>query len=227
VTITKNYDVWAKNAYFGVVQLDQFIQDIFQQGKVVVDGIVSPFTEEDIQRSIQHLHEYYQRQQQELTGTIPDFHAGAAIWAAGFLYRSIQLVMLRDLGEDAVNGLLTPYDGGVTPETILSVDLSFRYLPNLMGLAKGLAPEDVLVKRLQEAAIRWPFSSVGMKVEGEMDIDVIMNNACLRRVYIDRIIETRDKKRCNNVQVNEDIQEALGDYGQMLWPGWEPELKEK
>ena len=199
------------------MQLDQFIQDIFQQGKVVVDGTLSPFTEEDIQQSIRRLHEYYQCQ--ELTGMVPPFKAGAAIWAAGFLYRSVQLVMLRDLNEEAVNGLLTPYDDAVTPETILSVDLSFRYLPNLMGLAKGLAPEDVLVKRLQDAAIHWPFSSVGMKVEGDMNIDVIMNNACLRRAYIDRIIEMRDKRRCNNTRVNEYIQEALGDYGHILWPG--------
>jgi hypothetical protein len=209
------------------VQLDQFIQDIIQQGKVIVDGRVTAFTEEDIQLATQRLHEYYEHLQQELTDTVPDFHAIAAVWAAGFLYRSVQLVMLRDLNEAVVNSLLTPYDGSVSPETILSVDLSFRYLPNLMGLAKGLAPEDVLVKRLQEAAIHWPFSSVGMKVEGAMDIDVIMQNACLRRAYVDRIIEARDIKRCNNVQINEYIQEALGDYGHILWPGWKSELKEK
>jgi hypothetical protein len=65
-----------------------------------------------------------------------------------------------------------------------------------------------------------------MKVDGNMDIVAIMNNACLWRAYIDRIIEARDSKRCNNVLVNEYIKEALGDYGHMLWPGWEPELKE-
>ncbi len=134
------------------------------------------FTEEDIQAATKRLHEYYDRQVQELTGMVPSFHGNAAVWAAGFLYRAVQLVMLRDLGEEVVNDLLTPYEGHVIPETILSVDLSFRYIPNLMGLAKGLAPEDVLVKRLQDAARQWPFSSVGMKVEGEMNIDVIINN---------------------------------------------------
>src|SRR6185503_3456988 len=103
----------------------------------------------------------------------------AAIWAASFLYRAVQLTMLRDLGEEVINKLLTPFNGPVSPESILSVDISFRYLPNVLNLAKGLAPEDVLVKRLQEATIQWPFSSVGMKVEGNMNIDAIMNNTCL------------------------------------------------
>lgn len=217
----------ALEVYFEVVQLEQFIQDIIQQGKVIVDGKITPFSEEDIQLATQRLQAYYDHQQQELTATVPAFHATAAVWAACFLYRAVQLVMLRDLGEEAVNSLLTPFDGEISPETILSVDLSFRYLPNLMGLAKGLAPEDVLVKRMEQAAILWPFSSVGMKVEGDMHIEVIMNNTCLRRTYIDRIIEARDSKRCNNLQVKEYIQEALGDYGHILWPGWQPVLKEK
>lgn len=212
--------------YFGVVQLKQFIQDIIQQGKVVVEGNVTPFTDEDIQAAIQPLHEHYEHQKQELTGTVPAFDAAAAIWAAGFLYRAVQLVMLRDLGEEAVNKLLTPYDGVISPEAILSVDLSFRYLPNLVGLAKGLAPEDVLVKRLREAAVQWPFSSVGMKVEGELNIEVIMNNTCVRSAYIDRIISARDIKRCNNTHVNEYIQEALGDCGHVLWPGYKPNKNE-
>jgi len=205
------------------VQLIQFIQDIIQQGKVTVDGNVTPFSDEDKQAATQRLREYYELQKQELSATVPAFDAPAAIWAAGFLYRAVQLVMLRDLGDDVVNKLLTPYDGAVTPEAVLSVDLSFRYLPNLVGLAKGLAPEDVLVKRLHEAAVQWPFSSVGMKVEGDLNIDVILNNACVCRSYIDRIITARDIKRCNNPQVKEYIKEALGDYGHVLWPGWKPD----
>jgi hypothetical protein len=204
------------------VQLIQFIQDIIQQGKVTVDGHVTPFADDDLQAATQRLREHYELQKQELTANVPAFDATAAIWAASFLYRTVQLVMLRDLGDEVVNKLLTPYDGVITPEAVLSVDLSFRYLPNLVGLAKGLAPEDVLVKRLNEAAVQWPFSSVGMKVEGDFNIEVILNNACVCRSYIDRIVTARDIKRCNNPQVKEYIKEALGDYGHVLWPGWKP-----
>ncbi len=208
------------------MQLVQFIQDLIQQGKVTVAGDIIPFTEEDLQHSTERLKENHFLQEPELTGIVPAFNGPAALWAAGYLYRAVQLVMLRNLGEDAVHGLLTPFQGPLSPETVLSVDLSFRYLPNLLALAKGLAPEDVLVKRLQETAAQWPFSSVGMMVNGVINVEMIMNNACLRRAYIDRIIEAKDLKRCNNSLVNEYIKEALGDHGAILWPGWEPELKE-
>lgn len=208
------------------MQLVQFIQDLIQQGKVIVAGQVIPFTQEDVQQATQRLHEYYDHQLQELISPVPAFEPEAAVWAANFLYRTVQLTVLRDLDEDAVNGLLSPFNGPVSPGSILSVDLSFRHLPNLLGLAKGLAPEDALVKRIQEAAIQWPFSSVGMKVGGEVNVEIIMNDACLRRAYIDRIIEVRDKTRCNTILVNEYIKEALGDHGQVLWPGWEPAIKE-
>ncbi len=208
------------------MQLEQFIQDLIEQGKVIVAGEVLPFTQGDAQQATQHLRAYYENQLPELTGRVPAFEPEAALWAAIYLYRSVQLTVLRELDEDAVNGLLTPFNGPVSPESILSVDLSFRHLPNLLGLAKGLAPDDPLVKQIQAAAVQWPFSSVGMKVNGEMNIDVIMQNACLRSAYIDRIIEARDKSRCNHELVNEYIKEALGDHGQLLWPGWEPGVKE-
>jgi len=220
------FPVFRIAAYFGVVQLEQFIQDIIQRGKVIVAGQVIPITQEDAQQTIQHLHDSYNHQLPELTGRVPAFEPEAAVWAAIYLYRAVQLTVLRELGEDAINGLLTPFTGAVSPETILSVDVSFRYLPNVLGLAKGLAPEDALVKQIQAAAIQWPFSSVGMKVEGKMNIDVIMQDPCLRRAYVDRIIEARDRSHCNNELVNESIKEALGDHGQVLWPGWEPLLKE-
>ena len=193
---------------------------------MIVAGQVLPFTQEDEEQATQRLREYYEHQLSDLTGRVPAFEPEAAVWAAIYLYRAVQLTVLRELGEDAVNELLTPFNGPVSPESILSVDLSFRHLPNLLGVAKGLAPQDPLVKQIQSAAIQWPFSSVGMKVEGELNTNVIMQNACLRRVYIDRIIEARDKNRCNNKLVNEYIKEALGDYGQVLWPGWEPNAKE-
>ena len=41
------------------------------------------------------------------------------------------------------------------------VDLTFRYLPDLLQLAKGLAPGDALVAQLKATARQWPLSLVG------------------------------------------------------------------
>jgi hypothetical protein len=209
-----------------IVLLSEFIQNCWQQGKVTVASEIISFSAEDIRQSMDALQQYYTHDILELSGRAPQFHATAALWAASWLYRAVQLALLRDAGDEKVNELLMPFDGEITAETIYSVDLCFRYLPDLLGLAKGLAPDDVLVKRLQEAAVQWPFSSVSMPVDVETGIDIILSNDCLCQTYIDRIIASRDIKRSNNELVNERIREALGDHRAALWPGFEPLIKE-
>ena len=206
--------------------LSEFIQTLWQQGKVTVAGELLPFSKEDVEKSIEYLQQYYEHDVLEKSGKAPAFDATVALWAASYLYRAVQLALLRDAGEATVNELLTPYEDAIVPETIFSVDLCFRYLPDLLGLAKGLAPDDVLVLRLQQTATQWPLSSVGMPVDMESGIDVILSNDCLRQTYIDRIIETRDIKRSKNELVNEHIRESLGDYQAALWPGFETLTKE-
>jgi hypothetical protein len=209
-----------------IVLLSEFIQHIWQQGKVTVASGIIPFSAEDVQQAMEGLQQYYSHDILEQSGKPPHFHATAALWAASYLYRAVQLALLRDAGDDMVNKLLTPFDGEITAEAIYSVDLCFRYLPDLLGLAKGLAPDDVLVKCLQQAAVQWPFSSVGMPVDVETGIDIILSNDSLRQTYIDRIITSRDIKRSKNELVNERIMEALGDHHATLWPGFEPLKKE-
>jgi hypothetical protein len=209
------------------VQLSEFIQDLIQQGKVTVAAQLIAFSEEDIQHSITCLQAAHAACAQELTGDVPAFDPGAAVWAARYIYHAVQLALLRDANDATVNDCLTPFPGVVTPAAILSADLCLRYLPNLLALAKGLAPDDILVKRLQETAARWPLSSIGLPVTiDNNDINTILQHNCLRRLYIDRIIETRDAARCNNTLVNEYLKEALGDHSQLLWPGWQPFINE-
>lgn len=208
------------------MELAVFIQDLVQQGKVTVAAQIVPFSEEDIQRSIACLQLLYNNNAKELTGAIPAFDAGSALWAATYLYRAVQLAMLRSAGDDTVNELLTPFTGPETPETIVSADLCLRYLPDLLSLAKGLAPGDILVQRLQETAAQWPFSSVGLSIPITKDITILLQHTCLRQAYIDRIIATRDAARSNHRQVNEYLTEALGNHSHTLWPGWQPLTKE-
>jgi hypothetical protein len=202
------------------LSLSHFISTLHDEGSVTVDSAVVPFEEDDIHQTAALLQQFHSKDSMELPGSAPAFDAAAAVWAAGYLYRAVQLVMLRNLGEDAVRQLLTPYPGEQSAAAMYSADLCLRYLRDVLELAKGLAPGDALVVQLKNEAARWPLSSVGMAVEGEMDINVIMDHTSLKYSYIDRIIETRDLARCNNKEVKELVEEALGNYAADLWPGY-------
>jgi hypothetical protein len=199
--------------------LTGFVDNLLENGSVTVAGRLAEFAEPDRQGAIAVLQNYYNEDSLEMPGTAPAFSAGAALWAAEFLYHAIQLTMLRDLDDEAVEAQLGDLPEPVTPESIYSADLCFRYLPDLLELAKGLAPGDVLVKRIKETLNRWPFSSVGIELAEEPDHMLIMNHPSLRAAYIDRIIKQKDIKRVkNNTQLMEPVITALGSYPDAFWP---------
>jgi hypothetical protein len=206
---------------FTEMKLTAFIGDLLEKGKVTVAGQIGAFTEEDLGASEALLRQYYQEDVLEMPGTAPEFSAEAALWGSRYLYYAVQLAALRDLGEDVVEQYLQDFAGPLTPAAIYSIDLTFRYLPDLLHLAKGMAPGDVLVAKLKKTALRWPFSSVGTEAVGEADLDVILGHCSLQAAYVDRIIREKDAARTGHPQITELVRQALGPYAGALWPGFE------
>ena len=200
------------------MQLSGFIQDLIHHGNVTVATKLLPFSREDIDNSVIALKNFYDNDVLELPGKAPEFNAEAAIWGAIYLYRTIQLIMLRDLADEAVTTHLKSFPATITPEVSYSADLCFRYLPGVLLMAKGLAPDDILVKSIKQTGVDWPFSSINMDLEFTVDARRILQHTSLKYAYIDRIIEARDIKRVNNHQLVELIHEALGDHAAILWP---------
>ena len=119
--------------------------------------------------------------------------------------------------------LLADFPGPATPEAVYAVDLTFRYLPDLLRLAQGLAPDDVLVARLRQAAGQWPFSFVGAaagppSLPPLAALSPVLSHPALRLAYADRVISARDRARAAQPAVAPLVQAALGDYGAILWP---------
>jgi hypothetical protein len=200
------------------VELTDFIQTLITTGKVSIKGQLVSFEEDDIQLTCEFLQQYYDEDVLEMPFMAPSFSAEAALWAAKHFYISVQLTVLRDVEEEKIKELLVGFPGNYTAATIYSADLIFRYLPSLFEIAKGLAPGDVLVKELRHTAALWPFSSVGIDMEGMLlQEDVIFAHPSLRQAYIDRIMEKKDNKRINE-SVAEHIYETAGDHISILWP---------
>jgi hypothetical protein len=201
------------------MKLFSFLQTLFTEGSVAVEGKLFSFNEEDEADSVRLLQQWYEDDKLELPHSAPSFWADAALWAARHVYLSLQLIVIRDAEEEEVHKTLQPYRGLMSPDAICSADITLRYLPDVLSLAKGLAPADIMVAKLKETASQWPFSSVGIDADIElMNEDIILNHPSLRIAYIDRIIEKKDSKRTDNINIKEGVREALGSYSFLLWP---------
>ena len=202
--------------------LTHFLTHLVEEGHAYMDNDIQPFDAIDLQNAADFLQTVYQNDCLDMPDRPPQYLAAAALWAAQFFYRAVQCTVLRNLEAVTVKELLKPYpetsySEAPSPEAIYAVDLTFRHLPDLFKLAKGLAPDDILVTILRENAVLWNFSSVGMDVGADITYARALAHPSLRLAYIDRIIQAKDIKRVNSDAIRELVETALGDYTPQLW----------
>lgn len=208
-------------AFIREMKLADFLRDLLEKGKVTVAGQIGSFGDDDLRAAETALRRYYDEDALDMPGVAPAFLPEAALWGARYFYHAVQLAVLRDLGEEVVRQYLRDYPGPRTPEAVYSVDLTFRYLPDLLRLARGLAPGDVLVAALQRTALDWPFSSVGGDTAGNVIPGVILEHPSLRTAYVDRIIREKDAGRLTGPGLPEHVRAALGGHAAHWWPEFE------
>ncbi len=201
--------------------LSEFLKNLYEEGRVVVaEQDIVAFDEEDLRDTLHNLQLRYTEDVAEMPATAPAYDAEAALWAAQYFCRAVQVTVHRNLDESVVTQLLKPFPNPISAEAIYSADLVLRYLPDLFRLAKGLSPRDIVVQHLTEMAAVWPFSSMGMTCEPLTDsIQTILLQPSLRLAYVDRIIKARDKTRAAHPLIAPLVTEALGAYSEALWPG--------
>jgi hypothetical protein len=196
-----------------------FLTALLETGRVRV-GLADLPAEHSIAEADETLRTFDAVARLEMADDAPDFRLEAARWGASTLYRACQLLVFRDLDQAAVkHGLSRPCPGTIDPATIYSVDLTLRWLPDLLTLARAAAIRDVLVEELLRLAREWPLSSVGIKDLEGIEPGAIIEHASLLQLYVDRVIARRDKSRLVHPAVVRGVRRALG-----MFPELCPEL---
>lgn len=198
--------------------LTDFLNDLLTTGAVTLAGEPVPFSDDDRLLARELLRRYHADDAQELPGTAPAYDEAAAEWAASLLYHTALLALVRTLDEQAVATLLPDFPHSQTPEAVYSADLTLRYLPDWLSLAKGLAPGDSLVSRLHALARQWPLSFVPGEPAEPAAEAVVLGHPALRQLYVDRIIRARDRVRATQPALAELVRAALGQHTATLWP---------
>lgn len=198
--------------------LTAFISSLINEGTVTVAPDIASFTPDDLRLAAVHLKQHYDDDSTEMPGQAPPYDPEAALWAACYLYRAVQFIQIRHLGEEDISAQLLPFTGVRSPAAVYAADLTLRYMPGLFDLAKGLAPGDPLVKALESMAAEWPFSMAAIAAIVPEDLSLIMQHPSLKTAYIDRIVQARDLRKCRHPECLPLVQEALGSYAAILWP---------
>jgi hypothetical protein len=222
------------------VNLPQFLIALFEQGRVAppiigAGGIAEPLAAVELLEAKRVLDDLERIARSEFPGAAPTWSIDAALWAAVAFYRACQFVLSRDApAEDVIEALRQPPAPARSAATIYSVDLAFRFLPDLHRLAKSASPDDPLTGQIERWAIDWPYSSVGLSLgewrsaderahdarpfddpwfdAGPFDLAPIVAHAGLLQSYADRVIATGDASRLGDPRVAEMVRAALGTH---------------
>ena len=126
--------------------------------------------------------------------------------------------MYREHKEAELTDLLPAFTQPITTEAILSADLCLRFLPQILAEAKLIDPEDYLIPILESILNQWHYSGIGIPLSlKNLDFELIFSNPCLEQLYIDRVIDKKDKKRAELPQMLEKIRATLGIYSEKYW----------
>ncbi|MBI1246249.1 hypothetical protein GC197_00205 [bacterium] len=193
----------------------QFLEILLSEGRAVVPEMESIREESRVEaaRIIAHYEAIWRR---DLPRSLPAMNPAAANWAAEKLFRACQFLIYRDADEGAMQSALQGNCPVVpSPESHYSVDLTFRFLPDVEKSARAASGKDPLVDTLRSWAINWPLSSVGMPNLGELNIAGFAGNCGLMQVYADRILATKDQSRLADPRVKQHVLVSVGAYPEL------------
>lgn len=201
------------------MSLTSFLSTLFEDGCVQVPEW-APLTDDDRKAALHRITEYEATYRAALPGVPPEMDASRALAAAEAMFRACQCLVYRELDpQELLAASFVPEPGTRRPADHYSADLAYRFLPDVWRLSRNAAANDPLVSCVRELAARWPLSSVGIADLPALDVEGFINDRCLLTLYVDRIVERRDRSRLTDSRVRSALREACGMYTE-----WIPEL---
>lgn len=199
--------------------LHSFLSDLFLRGEVLVAHRLEPFMIEEETEALHLLETIHQEEQLNTPKAPIPFDPAAALWSAKFLYRAVQVTLLRSLDESTIKKELRLYPGIISAASICSVDLCLRYMDDLFKLTKGLAPGDILLEYFRKLAFQWPYSAIGWApLPNKEQLFEILRHEGLRLLFLERLLEKKAYSEITKLQLTPWIHSLTGLYPKELLP---------
>lgn len=142
----------------------------------------------------------------------------AAVWAAKILYHSSQLYLIRENTEKDIEKLIPGFKGTRDISSILSADLSLRFLPQLMIALHTVDPEDPLIARLEDILTQFHYSGIGYDLDlKNINWNDELKDTTYRKLYLERIVEKKDYKLAEIPFINKLITAEFGIHKDAFW----------
>ena len=142
----------------------------------------------------------------------------AAVWAAKVLYHSAQLYLIRENTEKNIENFIPGFKGTRDISSILSADLSLRFLPPVIVALNSVDPEDPLIVILEDILTQFHYSGIGYDLNlKNVNWKEELKDNTYRKLYLERIVEKKDYKRAENPFINKLLIAEFGMHKDAFW----------
>ena len=141
-----------------------------------------------------------------------------AVWAAKILYHSAQLHLIRENTAKDLNKLIPSFKGKIDTSSILSADLSLRFLPQILEALQTTDSQDPLIGLLEDILKIFHYSAVGFDLNIEnINWEEELKDKTYRKLYLERIVEKKAYSLAEIPYINQLLIAEFGMYKDVFW----------
>jgi hypothetical protein len=198
-----------------------FLDTIFllrKSGCITVFSNLHEISKKEEQEAGDYFETEFEKERLEFLSTEIHCHKEVAVWAAKVLYYSAQLYHIRENTAKDLDKLIPKLK--ITPDTssILSADLSLRFLPQIITLMQTADPHDPLVKILEDILTQFHYSGIGYHLDLEkVNWEKELKDKIYRKLYLERIVEKKAYALAEIPYINQLLLADFGLYKDTYW----------
>ncbi len=209
--------------------MESFLARLFETGEVQLPREIADRQGDGVARVLEDSERVWRR---GVASEPPRFDVATATAASRVLLSMCQAVVYRETEIDDLKRRLVesklPYGDVVVQDPSLhySVDLLFRFMPQVLERAKRISPSDDLIPLLLDVLRPWPLSSIGVSELSPAascpSLRVVQTDRSLWRMYVDRVISLNDSQRLQHPETRAAVAAALGPFDSLA-----PEMSQR
>ncbi|NJC27101.1 hypothetical protein [Neolewinella antarctica] len=196
----------------------QAIEQLVLTNKLVLYGRIDEVPEMEMKAVLKLLEERFVKEATGYPATAPAWDSAATGWAVKVVFHAAQLLMYRSHEADALAHYFPRFGQHRTAAAIISADICLRYLPTIVRHLEVIDVEDELILILKEILREWHYTGLLADLPPEpANLNLILENECLVRLYVDRVIETGNEVMAGREELRGMVLAVLGNHGATYW----------
>ena len=198
-----------------------FLDTLFllrKEGTMTIFSDIKSISQKEEQDAADYFESEFEKERLEFLSDKINCDRETAVWAAKVLYHSAQLHLIRENTAKDLSQLIPLFKGKREINSILSADLSLRFLPQIISVLQDVDPEDPLIKILENILQQFHYSGIGFDLDLEkINWEEELKDKTYRKLYLERVVEYKAYRLAEIPYINQLLMAEFGMHKDVFW----------